>query len=396
MKHLGLFCTSFFLLLIGSIFSPAWAVNEVGPNRAYFLVHNYQHDWLTYSKQYDNFIPYSRGIHEDELSFSLFIDLLKNSKYELLISTSEENVLFIEGALQKKLEPDQWLTLDIDSLKRVYRKDELLITIYGSPGVEDKTVYIGHARKNINQQDSGNSRGLSLINIKPINTTPFQDFSILVFILVLILAAFNYSTSLGSFRRFIRVADFFDRSERNDFYTFNKPYTRVILVNSIILSLVISYIFLFFTHYGIDFFDTRSFLTEESTLLELTTDLAKLTMAILLSLAFRYFLMGTAASILNLSRIVNAHYIKSLQVSFLFWSLVFILCFGISINYPLLVIDMQTPILYTFISFYLVRFILLFVFTNSGPLIINLYLFSYLCVVEIIPLIIGVKLTQVN
>lgn len=396
MKHLGLFCSFLFLLLTGPFFSPALAVNEVGPQRAYFLVHDYQHDWLTYSKQYNNFIPYSRGIHEDELSFSLLIDLLKNSKYELLISTSKENVLFIEGALQKKLVPDQWLVLDLDSLKRVYRKDELLITIYGSPGVEDKSVYIGHARKNISQQDSDNSRGISLINIKPINTTPFQDFSILVVLLVLIFAAFNYSTSYGSFRRFIRVADFFDRSERNDFYSFNKPYTRVILVSSIIVSLFISYTFLFFTHYGIDFFDTRSFLTEESTLFELLIDLAKLTIAVLLSFVFRYFLMGTAASILNLSKVVNTHYIKSLQVSFLFWSLAFILCFGISINFPQLVADLQVPILYALITFYLVRFILLFVFTNSGPRIINLYLFSYLCVVEIIPLIIGVKLTQVN
>jgi hypothetical protein len=313
-----------------------------------------------------------------------------------LLSTSKENFLFIEGALQKKLEPEQWVTLNIDSLKRVYQKDVLLITLYGTSGVEDKTVYIGHRRKSISQQEPNNTKSLSLINIKPLVSTPFQNFSTLIIVFTLVLAAFNYTTSSNGFRRFSSSKDFIDRSERNDFYTFNKPFTRVILVNTIIVSTMFSYIFLFFSHYNIDFFDTRGLLTEESTLAELLLDQVKLTLIVFLSFNFKYILMGVVGSVLNIAKVINTHYVKSLQVSFLFYGFIMLVCFGLSIDSPVWFVNVKTTIFYTFISFYLIKFVLLFIFTNPGPRIINLYLFSYLCVIEIIPLIIGAKLAQIS
>lgn len=396
MKHLRPFFSFLLVFFSGSFFSSAIAENEIGPQHSYFLVYNYQHDWLTFSTQYNNFIPYSRAVHEDELSFSLLIDLQKNSKYDLLISTSKENFLFIEGALQKKLEPEEWITLDIDSLKRAYRKDLLLVTIYGTPGVENKTVYIGNRRKSISQQEPNNTKSLSLINIKPVVGSPFQDFSILIVILILILAAFNYTTSSNAFRRFVSSNDFIDTSERNDFYTFNKPFTRVILLNTIIVGATFSYIFLFFSHYKFDFFDPRGLLTEESTLFELLLDQVKLTVIVFISFNFKYLLMGAVGSVLNLSKVVNTHYVKSLQISFFFYGIVMLVCFGLSLDSPAWFANIKSTVFYTFITFYLIKFILLLIFTNSGPRIINLYLFSYLCVIEIIPLIIGVKLAQIS
>ncbi|MBU1819914.1 MAG: DUF4271 domain-containing protein, partial [Bacteroidetes bacterium] len=53
--------------------------------------------------------------------------------------------------------------------------------------------------------------------------------------------------------------------------------------------------------------------------------------------------------------------------------------------------QLSISLLYVFIFYYLIRFVLLYLFTNYTGQVINLYLFSYLCVVEIIPLIIGVK-----
>ena len=53
----------------------------------------------------------------------------------------------MQGALQTKLAPDTWLVLNIDSLRQLYKKDEILLTLYGSAGKEDKTVLIGHAKR---------------------------------------------------------------------------------------------------------------------------------------------------------------------------------------------------------------------------------------------------------
>ena len=100
---------------------------------------------------------------------------------------------------------------------------------------------------------------------------------------------------------------------------------------------------------------------------------------------------GSMSGVLNLEHIVNSHYIRSLQSSYLFYGICTIVFFGISLQSPLWFQQVGPYLLYVLILYYLVRFGLLYVFTNSSGQFINLYLFSYLCVLEIIPLIIGVK-----
>ncbi len=381
-----------FFILPGFTGSTAWAANEVGPGQSHYLVYSYTNDWLVYSSQYNNYVPYSRALNETDLSVSLLVDLLKNRRYDLLVSTAKENYLFIEGSLQKKLIPDQWLVMDIDSLRRLYKKDEILLTLYGSPGKEDKTVLIGHAKKIAAITPSSAKSGpLSFINIKPLRSSPFDDFSVLLILLLLVLTLFTYSSSPSLFQRFISPADFLDRSERNDLYRFNRPYGRLMLMIALIVSAAMGYLILFLAHYDFDLFSFSGFLSEGATLVDFLTDLAKLTLLFLGLLFLKFVMMEIVSGVLNLEHIVNSHYIKSLQLSYLFYGTCIVVFFGTSLQNPLWFQQLSPYLLYVVIFYYLVRFGLLYIFTNSSGQFINLYLFSYLCVIEIIPLIVGVK-----
>ena len=107
------------LVMAGAFVSSAWAANEVGPGQSHYLVYDYENDWLVYSSQYHNYVPYSRSLNETDLSVSLMVDLLKNRRYDLLITSTKENYVFVEGALQTKLAPGTWLVLSIDSLRQL-------------------------------------------------------------------------------------------------------------------------------------------------------------------------------------------------------------------------------------------------------------------------------------
>ena len=380
------------LILSGIMGSTAWAANEVGPGPSHYLVYDYTNDWLVYSSQYNNYVPYSRALNETDLSVSLLVDLLKNRHYDLLVTSAKENYLFIEGALQKKLTPDEWLIMDIDSLRRLYKKDEILITLYGSAGKEDKTVLVGHAKKTAAiAPSSAKSSPLSFINIKPRRSSPFGDFSILLILLLLVLTLFTYSSAPSLFQRFISPADFLDRSERNDLYRFNRPYGRLMFMIALIVSAAMGYLILFLDHYGFDLFSSSGFLSEGATLFDFLTDSAKLTLLFLGLLFFKVVMMEIVSGVLNLEHIVNSHYIKSLQLSYLFYGACIVVFFGISLQNPLWFQQLGPYLLYIVIFYYLMRFGLLYIFTNSSGQFINLYLFSYLCVIEIIPLIVGVK-----
>lgn len=379
------------LFFIGTYHSRVFAVNQVGPDNKYFLVHDFKYDWLVYSPQYKNFVPYSKGLNESDLSASLLVDLLKNRKYEILINSSKENYLFIEGALQRKIEPENWIILKVDSLYRVYRKEELLITIYGSPGIEYKTVLIGHGKAIIDSTTQPKVNTISIIEIKPILGSSFNDFSILLILFLLLLALFTYSSTPSLFRRFLNIRDFIDLSERNDLYRFSRPYSRVMLFNALIVSGFLAYLVLFLANNGVNLLDDRFFLSEGDKFYGLILDEVKLTFLFLCLFFLKYILMGIIGGVLNIEKVVNTHYIKALQVSFVFFGLVTLAFFALSLHYPHWFESARRFLPYVFICYYLFRFGLMYIFTNSTGQLINLYLFSYLCVIEIIPLIIGVK-----
>ncbi len=392
MKRSRRFLALVLLIVSGFIGSTAWAANQVGPGSSHYLVYDYANDWLVYSSQYDNYIPYSRALNETDLSVSLSVDLLKNRRYDLLVTAAKENYVFIEGSLQKKLTPDEWLVMDIDSLRRLYKKDEILLTLYGSAGKEDKTVLIGHAKKSaLVAPTIAKSSPLSFINIKPLRSSPFGDYSVLLILLLLMLTLFTYSSGPSLFRRFISPADFLDRNERNDLYRFNRPYGRLMFMVALIVSTAMGYLILFLAHYGFNLFSSSGFLSEGVTLVDFLTDSAKLTFIFLILLFLKFVMMEIVSGVLNLERIVNSHYIKSLQLSYVFYGICIVLFFGISLQNPLWFQQLGPYLLYVVILYYLVRFGLLYIFINSSGQFINLYLFSYLCVIEIIPLIVGVK-----
>jgi len=389
-KSLRLFGRIFLLLLAGSLFSTAWAEDEVGPDGRYYLVRDLKHDWLTFSEKYQNYVPYSRGVNETDVSVSLLVDLLQNRRYVLLVSATRQNYLFIEGALQRKLAPDVWLSLDIDSLRRVYRKNEILLTLYGSPGIEDKKMLIGHSRQ-VQNASVERKQNLSIINIKPLRTTPFEDFSVVLLLFLLILILLTYTNSPSVFRRFVRPKDFFDRSNRNDFYNFTKPYRSFMVMIALFVCTGVAYLILFLRDYGLDLFDTAGFLSEGDALSNLLLDQTKLTFTCLALLFMKYLLMSLIGNVLNLGRTVNTHYVKALQMSYVFYA------FNVMAFFALLLpniqwLELARPyLLYGFVFYYVVRTLMLYLFSDNSGRIINLYLFSYLCVVEIVPIIIGVK-----
>ncbi|WP_247231934.1 DUF4271 domain-containing protein [Telluribacter sp. SYSU D00476] len=368
----------------------AEAVNEVGPNKKYFLVYDYQNDWLVYSTRYQNYVPYTRSLHEEALSVSLLVDLLKNRHYTLLIQSQKQNYLFVEGALQKKVQEGQWLVLNIDSLYRTYRKDEILITLYGSNGIDGRKVLVANL-KTASPVVLDRTAPSSLINIKPKPKNPFSDFSALVMLIILVMNVLAYNSFPMAFGRFINPLDFLDRDERDDINKLNKPYSSQVILFTILHCLVVSYLLVVFSYNGVNLFGSGRILSGGADLAELTTDYFKLLGITFLLFYLKYIYMALVGGMLNLDKVVPIHYFKALQITYLFLGLFAILVFSYTLYSPVWAVDFEKTVIAPFVIFYLLRFISLYILIKPSGSFINLYLFSYLCVIEIIPLIIGVK-----
>jgi hypothetical protein len=197
--------------LLGTL---AQAAAKVSPPGQFFPVYNYQDDWLVYNGQYKNYVPFSQGVNEGTRFVSLYIDLVKNRRYSLLVHTDNESYLFLEGALQNRLASDKWQEINLDSLYRIYRKDELLLTIYGSPGIADKTVVICNKKKQADSEGVAPTRS-GFINIKPISFSPFGSFAGIALVIILILNAWIFNLNPLSFIRLLNPIEFFNNDPRD-------------------------------------------------------------------------------------------------------------------------------------------------------------------------------------
>jgi hypothetical protein len=383
----------FWLLLVltlTGLLQPAsvQAANEVGPGKKYFLVYDYQNDWLVYNASYQNYVPYTRSLHDNDLSVSVLVDLLKNRRYTLLIQTQEQNYLFVEGAMQKRIKAAQWLELNIDSLYRTYRKDEIMLTLYGSTGTDSRKVLV--ANPVASAPLVLDKAAPSLINIKPIPTNPFRDFSVLIMLLLLVLNVLTFLVSTAIFSRFVNPAELFENDDRSDNKSI-KPYNLSMLLLTALVALVQGYLLMVLHNNGLDLFSSGVVLTGGGSLPDHFLHLGKISLVIFLLIYLKYLFMVMVAGMLNLDKIVNVHYFKSLQASYLFFGVSAIALFSYSLYFPMMSLPLETQLLAPFIGFYLLKFIFLYILIKPGGSVINLYLFSYLCVIEIIPLIIGVK-----
>ena len=363
---------------------------KVQPPGNLFPVYNFEYDWLTYNSQYKNYVPFSQGVNEESKSVSVYVDLLKNRKYVLLLQTRNEGYLFIEGTLQQKLTSDKWVELSVDSLYKIYRKGDILLTVYGNPGIEDKTLLVCN-KGTSNAGELAKSGSSGLINIKPINFSSFGNLIVLSALLILIVSSWVYNADPLSFIRFVNPIEFFNNEPRDQLSKVNKPYSINVVFIVVASAMLMSGVLVFLRTERINLFSINSILSEENNTLHFLQDFFLLSILFFLFIYGKYILMALVGNVLNLDKIVDVVFLKIVQSSYLFHALLFVLVFVLTFNHSHWMELWRPYILLPFLIFYSVRFIALYVVVKPSGTIINLYLFSYLCVIEVIPLIIGAK-----
>lgn len=372
---------------VGSLAQGAPTVNPPGQ---FFPVYNYQDDWLVYNEQYKNYVPFSQGVNEGTRFASIYIDLVKNRRYSLLVHSESESYLFLEGALQNRIAAGKWQELNLDSLHRLYHKDELLLTIYGNPGIADKTVIVCNKKKQTDSESIAPARS-GFINIKPVSFTPFGTFAGIALLIILIVNAWIFNLNPLSFIRLINPIEFFNNDPRDQLSKINKPYSNTVIFFVAISSMMMAFTVVYLSANRLNLFSVSTILSEKANTLQILGDFCILSLIFFLLVYAKYIFMVLAGNMLNLDKQVDIIFIKIVQSSYLFYALVFLVIFGLYSNHINWLEASRPYVLLPFLFFYVARFVGLYVVAKPAGSLINLYLFSYLCVIEIIPLIVSMK-----
>lgn len=142
---------------------------------------------------------------------------------------------------------------------------------------------------------------------------------------------------------------------------------------------------------GIYVFGGRTILQEGDTLGVLLSNYFRMSLAVFVILVSKYFFIGITGQLFNLEKVVDLHYFKIIQSSILFYTGLVLVLLVLFLGYFPHDFNWQLYLFTPVVVFYLIRFfILYFTIIRSIP-IQSLYLISYLCIVELLPVILGIR-----
>ncbi|WP_259015617.1 DUF4271 domain-containing protein [Emticicia fluvialis] len=373
-----------FLLLSYNLFA-----GTVGPNGEYYLVHDYHDDWRVYSDRAKAYVPYISEQHVNYPAHTVFCDIESNRGYNLLIQVQkEDNFLFINGSLRQKIPANSWIVLNVDSLYKVYRQPQIFITLYGSPDIAYKKLYMGYKRQ-LNQKpiilaESG-------IKAQPRAPTPYKNYFVLVSVFILIIFTYLSNSYVRAFDRYYNLQDLFKTLVRDQSFLINRPLNRMNILFISMLAMLISFFYMLLQSKGINVFGSKTFLQEGETFGVLASNYFRICLIVFIALIFKYFFISLIGQLFNLEKVVDLHYFKIIQSSIIFYSALVLVLLVMFLEYFPIDLNWSAYLYTPVILFYLVRFFIVYFTINRSVTIPSLYLISYLCIVELLPIVLGIR-----
>ena len=383
-----LFIGTMLVALLQGVNNKAFAQKQKLPE-GYHIIKNLEENWLVYDNHFKDYIPHLPVRHYNYQSFSQYFEIENFQGYDLFIYPTKVSYLFINGTFQKKMDENNWQQFNIQSLSKKYNNPpKILLTIYfNSPGLEDTECLVAmKTRKsliNISNQEQASLKSRKFSN--------FQNFSIIfsLFVLSLITVLYNFQTNIID--KYVNLKDLFTIRKRTDSIIVNRPFDIGNILYMVILSFCISLILLVVHYNFIPILPKQIINTENPTFFNLSGQFFNLSFLTLAGFIVKYMLISIFGSLYQLDKIGNLHFFKNLQSDSIFIcviivALVFLIMYPSFFHFP-----NKGLYIGIFIIFYILRLFLLFFIIIKAIPVKNLYLFSYLCIVELIPLFIGIR-----
>ena len=377
-------------LLVLIFFKEGLAIPS-GPNNAYTIIYDLKYDWLEYNKDLKVYIPHIKENNSNKIIYSLRINFNDYPGcYLLLKSQNSNDYLFFGSKMKQVLPKDEWVKFSYKDLSKVNNNAAFILSIYGDKNPENHSVFFGFPfskASNIRKIKANN-----FLDFSPRSYSSIQSSLVIFFLFCLIMMSFLTSNFSKAYKKFYSINDMLSFKIKETSFLVNKPMDRPNMMIVILLSMFSSFVFILCQSKGFDILSNNFIFQNGDSFGVLTSNFFKLTIIIFVLYIAKYFLINTIGSLFNIEKIVDIHYFKLIQISLVFFTIVLVILlisynayFGNVSNFK----NLFTIIL---LFFYSIRALIIYFSINQTGNIKTLYLISYLCIVEILPILIGTRL----
>ncbi|HSZ25417.1 MAG TPA: DUF4271 domain-containing protein [Cytophagaceae bacterium] len=338
---------------------------------------DFSQNWLKYDENYETYLPVLEKELKEGKSLHQIISVEKYNSCQLVFKATKGLVLFVNNKLvyKKISRGEEEISLNISDIVP-YKSGDVIFTFYNSDKILPvNTAAIKHKYIKKATGISHESKNNYLVMLRNVQDN-FSDFMILF---LLIVTAFVLFKKLYP-KEFIRYYAFKVQENMDHLLigTFSIPSLWMIFMNGLALSLLMSMLR----------FNKIIFTTPLSIF---QTTIASIVIYFIF-FTIRYLYISVIAWLFNYSKIASAQCAEFIRLFERIILLVTVVVFGLIMS-GVQKIEINPKILYfsliVILVLCIVKVIFLFFRVVSHR---NLYLFSYLCAAEILPLIIAVKI----
>ncbi|MGB3780595.1 MAG: DUF4271 domain-containing protein [Tunicatimonas sp.] len=367
----------FVIVFLLTLSYPAKAQSDDKP---YHLVEDLRLEWLTID-QHNRYVPFVASDRANPTIIGVRLDLEKYAGNQLRCCVPAQTSLLIEREILTSVDRPRCLIYSIDSLRNAYKQPVLLLTVY-QPASK-----------------------LSQVELQVVNNTsaplaqPYPIFSRILsseenfFVLGLVFILMFYATLINhypkAFRNIYNLPRILAlRSREEDLRTrlMSEPHTLFLIQHC----LVVAFLFIVLVP-DVDQWIPSGWFTSPGVGSYLGLWLL-LSLIVLLTVWIKYLIVVLFGSLFKLKQFMYLHMFDFMRLSMMFWGVVFLLAICVHYNFAVRDDIYKHALTYLFIAFALARVLILYLRLFRNSTLKNMYLFSYICTAEIIPLSVGLEL----
>ena len=381
----------FFLFIIFIFVSQKVSASPSGLHKGYNVIYNFEKDWTAFDHDLNVFRPYTTDNNTEVKVYSLKINLNDYPGAYLIVKTKTKgNFLFFDNNLKNTLIADQWVIYSTRELITKINDGQTILSIFGSKSPEENIVFIGYPKVNTTEIVSKTRN--SFLNLSPRESSHLNSSLVFVFFINILMLSFIATNYTKAFKKYFSFKDLTSSIPKENSFLVNKPMDRPNMMFVILLSLISGFIILLSQFNGLNLFKDNFFFQSGTTFGILTVNFFKVSLLVFISYLAKYFYINLLGKLFNIKKIVDIHYFKIIQTSLYYFSFILLL---LLIGYNSYIkSDFEFKYLFSIMLFifYILRTSLIYFTINRTGNIKTLYLISYLCIVEIFPIVLGMRL----
>jgi hypothetical protein len=364
-------------------------INRPLPNN-WQISESYEDKWLVYDTKYKGLCNYIPSRHSDIQTLSLNISYAESKNYKLYYWPEESEYLFINGNYYKTLNKNKWNSLTIEWLQKFKNKEgNILLSFYSEKvKLSPSACYLA-----INQ--STESSKIFGTDQNPIKAKSSKN-SLINFLSIILLVMLGYLVSMFNFQNkitnaYLDIKDLLTVKIRFDSNSGFRPLGIGNILFLVLYSSIVSIMIIIINAKYVNIINTDLQVVDNKGFFNYLIQFLGLTLAITLITIAKYLLMNILADFYKI-KLVNLHFYKNIQAIYLVSVITILVLLTLSLNQNINLLISLNFLNAGIIFFFFLRSVFMFFIIYR---IMNNNMFSiiaYLCIVELIPLFIGLRL----